>query len=244
MRRLWMLLLCCYPLLARGHGEVEDLSELALLPSYCRGAQQIRVISNDPKTLEEYVALYGESYMHIQHYCWALNSENKLTRIRDDHLRDSELLSILHNIQYTLDRSASNFTLLPDIYLSKARVLFKMERDVEAIGVLFKLTQLRPDYGPTYDQLGEYYQRIGDKSSAIRYFEQGLINSNAANRAFFLKKIRALDKKYQAPALAEKPASPASAEDNPTPPAAAVSTTVEATEEPAVKPNPYCRFCP
>lgn len=218
---------------------VEDISELTLLPTYCRGTQQIRTISNDPKPFEEYVAIYGEAYHHLHHYCYALNSENKLPKIHDERYKQSELISILANIQYVLDRAPLTFSLIPDIYLSKARVLFKMERDVEAVGVLFKLTRIRPDYGPAYAQLGDYYQRIGDKHSALKFFEQGLINGVQANAEFFIRKIKKIDKTYKIPPIKSPPK--AAEADTPAPAIAPASAPEASNQE---KPNPYCRFCP
>lgn len=247
MRIIFLLLLSlfCQPLSAQITGEVEDTSELALLPNYCRGTQLIRAISGDSKPLTEYVAIYGDTFMHLHHYCWALNGENKLSKIRDEGLKKSTLVSILGNIQYVVNLMPLDFSLLPDILISKARILFKMEQDVEAVGVLFKLTQLRPGYGPAYDELGDYYQHSGDKSNAIKSYEQGLLNSSAANKNFFIKKIKKLDKNYKAPNGEKKPVAE---QVPPAPvmpePAAASAVTSERAPIPPEKPNPYCRFCP
>lgn len=236
---LLLLCLCSLPAAAQGYGEVEDISELELLPDYCRGTQLIRAISGETKPLSEYVAIYGNTFMHLHHYCWALNGENKLAKIRIETLRISALVSIMANIQYVVNLMPLDFSLLPDILVSKARILFKMERDVEAVGVLFKLTQLRPDYGPAYDELGDYYQHIGDKANAIKSYQQGLLNCGEVNKNFFLRKINKLDKNYKIPAVKPvtepMPPTPVSPE-----PAASAVTAPTAPE----KPNPYCRFCP
>jgi tetratricopeptide (TPR) repeat protein len=237
------------------HGEVEDLSELALLPTFCKGTQQIRAISNDPKPLAEYQAIYGDTYVHLHHYCWALNTENQLPKIRDEHYRQSQLNSVLTNIEYVAHLAPPDFSLLPEIYISKARILFKLERDVKALAVLFQLTQMRPDYGPAYAQLGDFYQRIGDRRNAIKYFEQGLTNSNRGNAAFFIKKIKELDKNHKIPPLQDIPEAevsvqhpesliegsgvPTTQADQP-----ASSPPVGSAAEQAENPNPYCRFCP
>lgn len=245
MRLILLLFLTISCPSARAINAIQDISELALLPTYCRGTQQIRTISGDTKPLEEYVAIYGEAFLHLQHYCWALSGENKLPKMRDENQRQSERISILGNIQYVLDRSPLNFSLLPEMYISKARILFKMDRDVEAIGVLFKLTQLRPDYGPAYDQLGDYYQRIGDKRSAIATYEQGILNSPKDNTAFFIKKIRKLDKNYKIRQPKERPAMKQAVQQPADVPAAASAPADTAPPaEPEKKPNPYCRFCP
>lgn len=256
MRIIFLLLLSlfCQPLSAAENGEVEDISELALLPVYCKGTQQIRSISNDPKPLSEYVAIYGDAYTHLHHYCWALNIENKLPGIRKEIYKQNSLALILANIQYVLDRSPLSFSLLPEMYIKKAQTLFKMERDVEAVGVLFKLTQIRPRYGPAYAQLGAYYQGIGDKSNAIKSYEQGIINTPKANEVFFIKKIKELDRNYKITPVNSRPRTADVQTGNETragnlssdlpeqipPPASSVPAMTGQTE----KANPYCRFCP
>ena len=245
------------------YGEVENLSELALLPTYCKGAQQIRLISNDPKPIEDYLTLYGEAYIHMQQYCWGLNKENKLPGIRDENYRKSQMITILENFQYVLDRAPLTFTLLPDIYISKARILLKMERDVDAVHVLFTLTQIKPGYSPAYAQLGDYYKRIGDQHNAIKFYELGIINTNKENSKFFIKKIKKIDPAYQAPPIKDIPQMDASQQNSASlikdsavsaPPSLADQTatpaapptrdgTAKAADQTA-KPNPYCRFCP
>ncbi len=248
MKTVYLLFFALFSQASWALGEVQDLSEVELLPTYCKGTDQIRIITNDPKSVEEYAAIYGEAYKHLHHYCWALNSENKLSTIRDDYRKRSEMTYILHNIQYVLDRAPLSFSLISDIYITKARVLFKMGQDVEAIGVLFKLTQIRPGYGPGYAQLGDYYQRIGDRSNAIKFYELGLINTNKENARFFTRKIRKIDKTYQAPPIKGTPDKPLPNTDQPieegngdTLPD---SPEQIAPDDQSKKPNPYCRFCP
>jgi len=106
-----------------------------------------------------------------------LNTENHLDKM-DDYTRKNQLGSMLGNIKYVLDQALPTFPLLPEIYISKARILFKFHSDAEAVDVLFKLTQMKPSYALAYAQLGDYYQRVGDKSNAIKYYEQGLINTD------------------------------------------------------------------
>jgi len=226
---------------------VHDLSEVELLPSYCKGTLQIRMISNDPKPFAEYVAIYGDPFNYLHHYCWALNSENNLYKIEQDYLKKSELISILGNLQYVLDRSPLSFSLLPDIFISKARILFKMDKDTEALGVLFKLSLIKPGYAPTYAQLGDYYQRIGHNNDAIKMYEQGLHNTNKANAAFFIWKIRKLDKNFKAPLInAAQTALPKQDTSAPATESPSANPYDEAAQNPAKDQtsNPYCRFCP
>lgn len=255
------------------HGEIEDLSELAPLPAYCKGTLVTRFTLHDPKPLAEYVAIYGTSFNDTHHYCWALNTENHLSKM-DDYTRKNMLGHMLGNIKYVLDQAPLTFSLLPEIYLSKARILFKFNNNVEAVDTLFKLTQIKPGHALAYAQLGDHFQRVGDKRSAIKYYEQGLINTNKKNADFFIFKIKKLDDTYKAPlinsrakvdeaapnGLPDQTISPDQkiSEDNshstPIPPpstptsATPASPTDHAAQNPtadqAAKPNPYCRFCP
>jgi tetratricopeptide (TPR) repeat protein len=243
MNWFFLSILLCYPLVTLGTGDIQEIEELTLLPDYCKGTQVTRSISGDTRPYSEYIAAYGATYIHMHHYCWALNAENKLSQIREKHHKLSELNSILDNIQYVLNRAPQNFPLLPEIYLSKARILFKLERDVEAVKVLFKLTRIRPEYSPTYAQLGDYYQRIGDKVNAIKTYEWGLINSHGKNTTFFLNKIIKLDNSYHPPPTTKRTVNqPDTIPDLPASAASAAPPPPLANQPD--KPNPYCRFCP
>lgn len=228
------------------NGIIENTSELAELPAYCSGTLLTRSVSHDPKSIEEYQAIYGESYLHLHHYCWALNGENHLGKMTGTQ-KISAFSVILNNIGYILAKAPPTFSLLPDIYITKARVLFKANRDSEALDTLFQLTQLRPGYSPAYQQLGEYYQRIGKETEAIKFYELGLSNtSNQKNIDFFLWKIRKLNKEYifqphsAVQAASDEPATPAVAPTSNEPD----NTVQMPPTTPEKKPNPYCRFCP
>lgn len=243
---------------------VENQSELALLPPYCRGAQQIRSISKDPMPIEQYMAIYGKSYYHFHHYCWALNSENKAFLIRDKLLRNSKLGYALGDIQYSLNHSEPGFVFLPVMYATQARILFTLHRDGEAAVALEKSIEAKPDYVPAIARLSDYFADNGDKAQAIKVLEQGIANTEKA--ATLIKKLEKLGKTYQgipgsarkkeesaedqaAPITAANPASenPPSASSTSTAPATPSETTQPAAPVPADNNpahDPYCRFCP
>lgn len=245
------------------HGEIESLSELAALPAYCKGTQVTRDVAHDPKPISEYQAIYGAAYSHLHHYCWALNTENHQNEM-DENSKNFQYGVILDNIKYFLDNSPLTFSLIPQIYNTKARILFKMHRDAEAIDVLFKLTQIKPSYASAYALLGDHYQRINDKNNAIKYYEQGLINTHKGNAEFFIWKIKKLDKDYKAPLIDPIPKSDESVqnsfaeqsaetndrststkplEQNQLPATPEISPLIP-TSDSASRHNPYCRFCP
>jgi len=245
--------------------QVKSLSELALLPAYCSGTQTIRSISGDPKPIEEYVAIYGQPYTHLHHYCWALNAENNAWRIRDSYLRKSKLTQALGDIQYLLARAGPDFILLPEILNSQARILFTLRRDAEAINALNKAISIKPDYSQAYERLSDYYVDNGNKSQAIAILERGIGNTENASR--LIKRLEKLGKTYpgvpgelriKKDSAVEKPIGEPTPEiidptappqNSPTPTEiqpktdAEQGTATQSTDE-SRKANPYCRFCP
>lgn len=250
--------------------EVTSMAELALLPPYCRGTQLIRNISKDPKPLEAYYAMYGMSYSHFHHYCWALNTENNAWKTSDSYLRKSKLGYALKDLQYSLDRSDPNFVFLPDIYNTKARLLFSLRRDAEAVLALHKAIEIKPDFVTAIARLSDYYADHGNKARAIQTLETGIDNSEKAGT--LIKKLKKLGKTYQGtPGSARKKVEPA---ELPSPPATEGSPALKnsipgsSSPDPASSgeltpgvpgdasqsenspseapkpPNPYCRFCP
>jgi tetratricopeptide (TPR) repeat protein len=161
---------------------IENLAELARLPAYCRGTQQIREISQEPSyKVQEYYAKYGPTYNHLHHYCWALNTEN---RVSIQNPRDGKfwLGTAIGDIDYVLHQNHDpKFILLPEIYTSKARILFKIDQAADAIPWLQKAIATRPDYVPAYARLSDYYAERGDTAEAIKILKQGIAKSKKAD---------------------------------------------------------------
>ena len=224
---------------------VRTQTELAMLPSYCSGVQQVRDISRDPVSLDQYMQMYGPSYGHFHHYCWALNSENNANAMFNKSAHDFELGNALNDIQYVLKNSSPDFVFLPDVYNSQARILFSLHRDSEAVLALEKAIELKPGYAPAVSRLSDYFAHIGDKGKAIKTLETGI--DNTENAGGLIKKLSALGVTYQGkPGSAIKKDEPVN-DVLPTasPDAASPSSAVDAApvgSKPAN--NPYCRFCP
>jgi tetratricopeptide (TPR) repeat protein len=175
--------------------EVKSLAEAYMLPPYCSGTQHIRTITHDPRSINEYMAIYGHTYYYLHHYCWALNTVNHVMLMEDQYLRNSKLTYALHDIQFVLDRAAPNFILLPEIYASRARILFMLKRDAEAATSLIKAIDAKPDYVPAIARLSDFYAENGDKDKAIKILEQGIDHTKRADR--LIEKLKQLGVVYQ-----------------------------------------------
>lgn len=267
----------CVLLLAFAPGsyadQVTNERELALLPEYCRGTKVISRISKLPKSaIDNYYKIYGETYHHLHHYCWALMSEYNAYKISAKGPRNNKLNQAIGDIDYVLNKNPSaTFAPLGDIYNTRARILFKMDRPGEALADLIKATSLQPAHQQAYAQLSDYYLKIGQKDKAISVLEQGAENHHSPTT--LLRKLEKLGKPYQGTpgsALIKKqeintrtqtrePVAPQQSPlDSPTLPQPGTSDKADApatdstqTEGKAAEPtpfgspsNPYCRFCP
>lgn len=241
-------------------GAVTNMMELALLPPYCKGTQVIRQLSNDPTPISQYVEIYGHSFYHLHHYCWALNAENKANMMSDKSIRGGELYNALGDIKYVLVNADPDFILLPEIYNSQARILFSLHRDGEAVIALEKAIELKPGYVPAVARLSDYYVKIGDNAKAIKTLKTGI--DNTENAGGLIKKLAKLGITYQGtPGSAImkeeqiKEATSAPAVNPDTKDTSSVSNNVAApvTTGDAIPPvqtdrkpanSQYCRFCP
>lgn len=218
--------------------EVRNIHEVALLPAYCRGTQLIRAITRDPKPMAEYALIYGNSFYHLHHYCWALHTENKYRYAADINLRNSKLINALADIQYLLQHGETGFVLLPEVYTTQARILFTLKREGEAVLALNYAIEAKPDHVPAIVRLSDYYVEKRDQALAIKVLEQGIDYTEQADT--LIKKLEALGKTY--------PGQPGHArvkpESKPATPADAAPGSEDTRSEAEKKANPYCRFCP
>lgn len=246
--------------------QVATRAELASLPAYCRGTQLIRNLSGDSTPLETYIAIYGDGFQHLHHFCWALNAENKSYRMRKKGQRRSKLQYAIKDIDYVIGRAPSSFSLLPEIYVARARILFKLDRDYEAVMNLKQAIELNSGYAPAYDYLSGYYKRSGDAKLAIATLEEGI--RNTSNPDHLIDRLKELGVTYESPpehqpatddrAEVETPTGRETTAGNgqkrdtgrseqsvthPKKAAPGKSSRVRENSE-AAQENPYCRFCP
>lgn len=170
---------------------VETISELLRLPAYCRGTQQIREVSGDPVPIGEHIKRYGTGYNHLHHYCWALNTENRVA-ISNPYDGKFWLRNAIGDIDYVLRNNHDpKFFCLPEIYVSKARILFKLDQPEDAVPWLKKAIALRPNYSPAYARLSDYYVEKGDKAEAVKILKQGIAKSSKSD--MLIRRLRELE---------------------------------------------------
>lgn len=235
-------------------------ADLKLLPPYCKGTQLIRDVSGDRTPIEDYIKLYGPAFMHLHHYCWALNTENKYYRRA---LQKHWLQYSIGDLDYVLGNSPPDFIFIPEIHLAKARFYSILKKHGMAIASAHQALQVKPDFAQAYVFISDLHENMGNKASAIKTLEAGY--KQVPDSKPILRRMTRLgvkppqldvnpSKKTEGAASPTSIVTEANTQKNelepgpqdspiiaPTPPQPTPQAQPDAAGE---SPNPYCRFCP
>lgn len=234
---------------------------MAKLPRVCYLKQVYGNDTNHPEEQAIYDMLGGD-YIHMHHYCWALNYANRADKHWNDKVALSySLRNAAENFKYMLDHATPGFFMRPEIHLRLGKVLLRAKSPFEAEQNFQKAIQIKPDYVPAYLALSDFYKETGSLNKAISLLKEGLKHAPSS---------RSLARRYQelggklplpeaSPPVTEtsqpvaQPPVPAVAEKNlaEADPVAASNTAMpEPSPTSNVPPekigspsNPYCRFC-
>ena len=204
MNRRWLMTLPMLLAVTMARADhVETMSELLRLPKYCWGTQQIAEISGDRRH-GEYIKRYGPAYHDLHHYCWALNTENRVS-ITNPSDGKFWLGQAIGDIDYVLKANKDpKFVFLPEIYTTKARILFKLDKAADAVPWLEKAIKTNPNYIPAYARLSDYYVEKGDTAEAIKILNLGIARSKKSD--MLSRRLKALQGKNGETAKPNQPA--------------------------------------
>jgi len=181
MRSLpWALVLLLSP--TCGHAQERyELSDVPLLPQYCKYAQDFRDRvpgANIPTEIQRWYSVLGPTFHHVHHYCYGLvatNRGNFKAKNTLDRLRN--LAFSIGEFDYVIERAPRDFPLLPEILTRKGENLIKLRRAPEGVLALEQAIELRPDYWPPYAHISDYYKSLGEIAKARELLEKGLANA-------------------------------------------------------------------
>jgi len=179
-------------------------TELAVLPAYCKD----RMKSDYKKGKAKWTTL-GEGFLHIHHYCMALNFLNRAkAQYRDKAGRNFNLQNAQNNIQYMFDQTNDKYVLAPDFYITKGEISFMQGEKGEAQTSFEKATRIKPDYPKGWLALSDYFRHTKRDEQARRVLEEGLKAVPKQYQEFMQKKIAELPVEGgppTTPSNAEKP---------------------------------------
>lgn len=140
--------------------------ELKMLPPACIAKE-----NRDPAEVKKWEKILGDSFLHLHHYCYALNFLNRIHR----GIGDKRFLlgAALNDFKY-MQRIPEQNVLRPEVEYNIGQVLYQLDRMPEAIAPIRKAILLKPDYVQAYLLLSLCYRRIGDIADAAEALRTGL----------------------------------------------------------------------
>ena len=158
--------------------------ELALLPDYCRDAMGIvygdQSFNTSPRAAH-WVSLMGQGFWSIHHYCYALA-----------HVRGAEEAGVtpqerkfiygraIQDYLYTLNNSAPDMVLVPEILVRLGEAYLKVGDTANAYSAFEKARRVKPDYWPAYSRWVSVLIKSNLRSEALALARQGLAHAPAS----------------------------------------------------------------
>lgn len=158
--------------------------ELALLPDYCRDAMGILYgdqYYNPSPRAAHWVAMMGQGFWSIHHYCYAMA-----------HVRQAEMAGVtqqqrkfiygraIKDYLYTLDNSAPDMVLVPEILVRLGEAYLKVGDTANAYSAFEKARRVKPDYWPAYSRWVDVLIKSNLRKEALALARQGLAHAPAS----------------------------------------------------------------
>lgn len=159
-----------------GHGF--DPREIHMLPVYCKYTQIYRKHlpgGNNPEEIARYTTQMGDTFRHMHHYCWALQTQYRaefISKTREERVANLSLS--MSNYDYVIDRAPPDFYLLPEIRTKKGEGLIQLDRAGEGLLEFQRAIKQKPSYWQAYAASSDYYKANGQTTKAREWLEKGL----------------------------------------------------------------------
>ncbi|MBU4500460.1 MAG: hypothetical protein KKG40_09660, partial [Gammaproteobacteria bacterium] len=116
----------------------------------------------------------GGDFLHIHHYCFALNFMNRARGIASVKDRQSTLGAAMTNFNYVLKYTQPGFYLRSEILMNRGIALSMQHKDGEAMGDLLKAIEIDPKLPRAYATLADMYEKQKNRSKALETVTAGL----------------------------------------------------------------------
>lgn len=178
IRAVLSTLLCAASWVCQAAPENITDGELALLPAYCRDVQAIRYGNasyNPSPRAPHWVALMGEPFWALHHYCWGL------VHVRRSQapglapvLRAGMLTSAVNDYFYVIQNAPRNFVLAPEIHLRIGEARLMLGQLAGAQEAFKTARELKPDYWPAYTRWIDLLIKNQQRAEAKQLAAEGL----------------------------------------------------------------------
>ena len=169
--------LACYASPGWSAGGDMTQAEYDLLPPYCRGQEHVANQYFKPDG-GKWKNILGIDYYHFHHYCWGLVNLGKAYKSGiSSEVRKGLLKTSIGDIMYSIDRSSSDFVLLPEMYTRIGQALLGLGEERQAETAFKRAWQANPEYWPPYVWWAQHLLRQGKTREALAIAEDGKKNA-------------------------------------------------------------------
>lgn len=153
--------------------------ELALLPEYCRDTQgtvySLHGSGGDSPRAAEWVALMGEDFWHMHHYCYGLR---EILRSGQAGKTPQQIRAhrerALNEYAYILRNARQSMVLMPEVYLRTGEAQLLLGNVAAAQEAFAVSRRLRPDYWPAYTKWIEVLLQAKQRELALQLAQEGV----------------------------------------------------------------------
>lgn len=158
------------PVAAAGYPKTD--AEFARLPPYCKA----RMSDDNGAAYNHWQGVFGRAnFVHLHHYCAALNDLNTARRdFANPEQQRNVLEAAVKNFTYVERMTRPDFFLRPEVSVQKGKALVLLGRTAEAVQNFNSAIVFRPDYTPAYAALSDLYVDLGEKHKASEILQRGL----------------------------------------------------------------------
>lgn len=162
--------------------------EWKMLPVYCIDTQGYKYGRGQSPNAEKWVALMGDTFWHLHHYCLGIVQFNRAQReMYPPELRKGFLNQALGNFQYVIDRMPEHYVLAPEIYTYTGRADLLLGDSRQANEAFANARALKPDYWPAYSWWASYLGDHGHVEDGRKIVADGLAHSPQSRTLQMLK---------------------------------------------------------
>lgn len=157
-------------------GAITD-AEWKTLPEYCIDTQGFKYGRGGSPNSAKWVALLGETFWHLHHYCLGIvefNRAQRLTYGAADRRGFED--SALGDFKYVVERMPDNYVLAPEILTYLGRTYLLLGEVEKADSAFAGARKAKPDYWPAYSWWANYLSSHGEKGKARTIVDMGLAN--------------------------------------------------------------------
>ena len=158
-------------------GPITD-AEWKLLPEYCIDTQGFKYGKNGSPNTAKWVALLGETFWALHHYCLGIVKFNRSQKFGiPGVIQRGFLSSALGEFTYVVEHMPENYILAPEILTYVGRTHLLLNEPKLADAAFARARQMKPDYWPAYSWWASYLAAHGEPDKARTIAQEGLVNS-------------------------------------------------------------------